>query len=523
MRLKVPFDESDIVPWSWMEKIIGKKGTKLLNKINPLVVKHPELKAKPKYFMADFREDRIPMFLNHQDKEKFFEDVDRAYMAQMICSSTPFGDPEKGEYGLEKLIHDGVYRAGYFPHDGPVLPEASAGEPDVPEASGETVVPEASGEIVLPEAFSEPVFSEASEEMYTNDRQRLKRDWARFGRTFKFQPYEAIKDYFGSEIAFYFAWLGFYTAWLVPLAIVGLAVFFYGMGSAGSHIPVQDVCDEKNHGVWYMCPLCDKHCNYWDLASTTCVYAYVTHFFDNDGTVFLALMASIWGTLFLEFWKRRQASLASEWRTDDIKTGGETYRPEYSTTAENYPQEKNQVTGKLEPNIPKVRLYTRYLGSIITTLFMVTLVLGTVFGVLVYRAAVLVSLSGGSSSRMVTSVSASCLNLVAIYLLKFVYSKVAVWLTDWENPPTHSEYEDSFTWKMYSFHFVNTYASIFYIAFFKQSVHVIGTPGRYKRIAGIFRLDSCSEQGCFLELCVQLLVIMVGQQLIRIFLEVGMP
>ena len=552
MRLKVPFDESDIVPWSWMEKIIGKKGTKLLNKINPLVVKHPMLKAKPKYFMADFREDRIPMFLNHQNKEKFFEDADRAYIAQKICSSTPFGDPEKGDYGLEKLIHDGVYLAGYLPHDGPVLPEAS-GEPVIPEASGEPVIPEASGEPVVPEAYGkpvvpeasgepvvpeassktalseasgepvEPVLSEASEEVYTNDRQRLKRDWARFGRIFKFQPYEAIKDYFGSEIAFYFAWLGFYTAWLVPLAIVGLAVFFYGMGSAGSHIPVQDVCDDKNHGVWYMCPLCDKHCNYWDLASTTCVYAYVTHFFDNDGTVFLALMASIWGTLFLEFWKRRQASLAHEWHTDDLETGGETLRPEYSTTAEHYPQEKNQVTGKSEPHIPKVRLYACYLGSIITTLFMVTLVLGTVFGVLVYRAAVFVSLSGGSSSRMVTSVSASCLNLVAINLLKLVYSKVAVWLTDWENPPTRSEYEDSFTWKMYSFHFVNTYASIFYIAFFKQSVHVIGTPGRYKRIAGLFRLDSCSEQGCFLELCVQLLVIMVGQQLIRIFLEVGMP
>ena len=567
MRLKVPFQVSDIVPCSWMEKIIGEKGTKLLNKINPLVVKDRKLKDKPKYFMADFREDRISLYLNDKNKEKFFEDADRAFIAQKICSRTPFGDQEKGEYGLEKLIHDGVYLAGYFPHDGPVLLEAS-GEPILPEASGEPVLPEASGEPVLPEASGEPVLpeasgesvvseasgepvvpeasgesdlseassepvvpeasgesvlSEASDEVYTIDRQGLKRDWSRFGRIFKFQPYEAIKDYFGSEIAFYFAWLRFYTAWLVPLAIVGLAVFFYGIGSAGNHIPVQDVCEEKNHGVWYMCPLCDKHCSYWDLASTTCVYAYVTHFFDNDGTVFLALIASIWGTLFLEFWKRRQASLAHEWHTDDLVTGGETYRPEYSTKAKNYPGQKNLVTGKCERRIPKIRVYACYFGSIITTLFMATLVLATVFGVLVYRAAVFFSLSGGSSSRMVTSVSASCLNLVAINVLKILYNKLAVWLTDWENPPTRSEYEDSFTWKMYSFHFVNTYASIFYIAFFKQSVYVIGIPGRYKRIAGVYRLDSCSEQGCFLELCVQLLVIMVGQQLIRIVFEVGIP
>ena len=245
MRLKAPFQEKDIITPSWIEKIIGHDRMQFLQQINPLVIRDPELEDKPKYFMADFRKDRISMFLNHQDKEKFFEDADRAYIAREICSSARFGDGLQ-QVGLEKLIHDDVYLAGYFPHDGSVLPEPAGGS-------------------VLPEAAGEPVLPEAAGEVYTNDRQRLRRDWARFGRVFKFQPYEAIKDYFGSEIAFYFAWLGFYTAWLVPLAIVGLAVFFYGIGSAGSHIPVQDVCDEKNHGVWYMCPLCDKHCSYWDF------------------------------------------------------------------------------------------------------------------------------------------------------------------------------------------------------------------------------------------------------------------
>jgi len=131
------------------------------------------------------------------------------------------------------------------------------------------------------------------------------------------------------------------------------------------------------------------------------------------------------------------------------------------------------VTGEMKRGVGKViKLYFCYFSSISVTLFMVTLVLSAVFGVLVYRAAVFASLSGGSSSRMVTSVSASCLNLVAINLLKFFYSKLAVWLTEWENPPTRSEYEDSFTWKMYSFHFVNTYASIFLHCLFQAiSLH----------------------------------------------------
>lgn len=484
MRLKVPFQENDIISKSWIEKKLEDVGMQSLRQRNPFVVKDPSLKEKPKFFMADFRQDRITMFHNHEDKDAFFEDADRAYIVQRICYSARFGDGPL-DVGLKKLILDGVYQAGYSPHDGSVLLEATHVKP-------------------------------------TNDRQRLKRDWARFGRAFKYQPYGAIKDYFGSEIAFYFAWLGFYTKWLVPLAIVGLIVFFYGIGSAGSHIPVQDVCEEKNRGRWHMCPLCDKHCSYWDLASTTCVYAYVTHFFDNAGTVVLALIASIWGTLFLEFWKRRQATLAQEWHIDDLEKGEEFLRPEYSAKVKDLPLKLNKVTGEMEPHVPKLKVYSRYGGVISVILFMVTLVIAAVVGVIVYRAAVFASLSGSSSARIVTSATAAFLNLVAINLLKFLYSKLAVWLTDWENPPTHSDYEYSFTWKMYTFQFVNTYASVFYIAFFKSG-HVIGTPSRYKRLAGEFRLDGCSEQGCLLDLCVQLLFIMVGQQMIRNVLEIGIP
>ena len=48
-----------------------------------------------------------------------------------------------------------------------------------------------------------------------------------------------------------------------------------------------------------------------------------------------------------------------------------------------------------------------------------------------------------------------------------LYRKVAVWLTNLENPRTQTEYEDSFTFKMFSFQFVNYYSSLVYIAFFK--------------------------------------------------------
>lgn len=487
MRVKAPFQENDILIKSWMEERLGSDRMESLRKRNPLIVHDSTIVDKGNFFMANFTRENVTKFVNHQNKETFFDNVDRVYIVQQICGGARFAEGPHG-VGLKKLIYEGAYIAGYPLHDGPVRLE-----PD-----------------------EEP----------SNDRQRLKRDWARFGRMAKFQPYGAIKDYFGSEIALYFAWLGFYTAWLVPLAIIGLAVFLYGIGSAGSHAPVKDVCDDKNKDVWYMCPLCDRQCSYWDLASTTCIYAYVTHFFDNDWTVGLALIASIWATLYLEFWKRRQASLAQEWHTDDFEEEEEPLRPEYSATVTTL--KKNEVTGKMEPYVPKKTLYSRYGGVFSIIIFFILLVIAAVVGVVVYRAAVFASLSGNEDktvqtrARIITSLTAALLNLLAINLLKFVYSKLAVWLTDWENPPTRTDYEDSFTWKMYLFQFVNTYASIFYIAFFKSGL-VVGTPSRYKRIAGEFRLDGCSEQGCFLELCVQLLIIMVGQQIIGNITEVAIP
>lgn len=36
-----------------------------------------------------------------------------------------------------------------------------------------------------------------------------------------------------------------------------------------------------------------------------------------------------------------------------------------------------------------------------------------------------------------------------------------------ENPRTHNEYEDSFTFKIFFFEFMNYYSSLIYIAFFK--------------------------------------------------------
>jgi len=44
--------------------------------------------------------------------------------------------------------------------------------------------------------------------------------------------------YFGEKIGLYFAWLGYYTRWLIPASVVGLLVFIYGVATITSDVIV---------------------------------------------------------------------------------------------------------------------------------------------------------------------------------------------------------------------------------------------------------------------------------------------
>lgn len=74
---------------------------------------------------------------------------------------------------------------------------------------------------------------------------------------------------------------------------------------------------------------------------------------------------------------------------------------------------------------------------------------------------------------------------------------------------TQTEFDDSLTLKIYLLQFVNYYASLFYIAYFKGKF--TGYPGKYIRVFG-YRQEECGAGGCLLELSIQLAVIMVGKQ-----------
>ena len=64
----------------------------------------------------------------------------------------------------------------------------------------------------------------------------------RWGKWYKYQPLDHIRLYFGEKIAIYFAWLGFYTGWLLPAAVVGVFVFLYGVLTMSSNAVADETC-----------------------------------------------------------------------------------------------------------------------------------------------------------------------------------------------------------------------------------------------------------------------------------------
>jgi anoctamin-7 len=130
----------------------------------------------------------------------------------------------------------------------------------------------------------------------------------------KYQPLDAIRNYFGEQIAIYFAWLGFYTGWLIPVSVIGVLVFIYGLLTVQIDAVSDQVC--RSRGKYRMCPLCEENlgCSYWDL-SDICIlqnyFPYIFHFktvsiflgtysklaylFDHPGTVAFAVFVSFWG------------------------------------------------------------------------------------------------------------------------------------------------------------------------------------------------------------------------------------
>lgn len=169
----------------------------------------------------------------------------------------------------------------------------------------------------------------------------------------------------------------------------------------------------------------------------------------------------------------------------------------------------------------------KYIYSPFLPCHQICLAIAAVFGIVIYRMSLIYSrmLHDGSEyshtyNMIVLPATAAFINLAIITVLNYAYDYLAVALTNCEYRRTQTEFDESLTLKIYLFQFVNYYSSIFYVAFLKGKF--VGYPAKYNRLFG-YRQEECSPGGCLMELCIQLVIIMVGKQAMNAMLEMFWP
>lgn len=128
-----------------------------------------------------------------------------------------------------------------------------------------------------------------------------------------------MREYYGESIAFYFAWMEHYTAWLLILCAVALVVELCTASAYGSSAASADRAAAVT-ASWYPS---DNSSQAASVAAEADDYGAA-----SVGTPVYAALVALWCTLMAEAWKRRQATLAFSWDVAGFEQE-ERPRPEF--------------------------------------------------------------------------------------------------------------------------------------------------------------------------------------------------
>jgi Calcium-activated chloride channel len=126
-----------------------------------------------------------------------------------------------------------------------------------------------------------------------------------------------------------------------------------------------------------------------------------------------------------------------------------------------------------------------------------------------------------SKAVLITATTAAFINILFTLVMNQIHGRLALRLAHLECPKTASQFDTIYKLKVFLFRCINFCSSLFYIAFLK---------GRFqdpdgKRSNGVktYTQDDCGPLGCMVDLAIQLVVIMLGQQVFGQFMDIGYP
>ncbi|KAK6055385.1 hypothetical protein COOONC_07110, partial [Cooperia oncophora] len=287
-------------------------------------------------------------------------------------------------------------------------------------------------------------YVEMTNEIEKDSRKRLGGLWTSNLRLLiflRFQPLGLVREYFGEQIAFYFAWQGTFLTMLWPATFLGLAVFAYGMAkSIRTNPATYGNCTLINYYGETEIVACSIRSKLSQLFTT--VSSWFMNSFDNELNAFFAAFMSIWGmlvwtylmlewgTMFYQIWRRNNTVLAYEWDCEDFNLV-EPDRPEYQGTS----MRTDPVTGQPEYFSPVTIRIFKYTVSCIVVVLSMCLVIFSVFLVTVYKLWAVASHECGTEYTFGCSVVAAyipaVMNTVSTMILGSIYEGLVVKLTQW--------------------------------------------------------------------------------------------
>ncbi|KAK5979463.1 Anoctamin [Trichostrongylus colubriformis] len=469
------------------------------------------------YISAPFTRRQGELFLNYSNERLFFTSAQRCELTHEILTQidisqqlektmqhdsamdvesqkSVIADEPLKRKGLQYLLMEKTYDDSFILH------EPSQEEPYFRKMKENSFVN----------------YVELMNEIEKDPRKKLGGLWARL---FRFQPLGLVREYFGEQIAFYFAWQGTFLTMLWPATIFGLAVFIFGfLKSVRTNPATYGNCTVINYSGDSAIVPCSIRSQVAQLFTT--VSSWFMKSFDNELNAFFAAFMSIWGTMFYQIWRRNNAVLAYEWDCENF-SAVEPDRPEYQGSA----MRTDPITEQPEYFSPVAIRIFKYTVSCIAVVLSMCLVILSVFLVTLYKLWAITSNECQKEYTFQCSIVAayipSIMNTVSTMVLGSIYETLVLKLTQWENHRTDSEYHNALVIKMFALQIVNNYTSLFYVAFIRpenngfQANGLFGFGERFK--------DVCVPGTCGSLLALQLISHMIIKPLPKFTKDIVIP
>ncbi|KAK9314233.1 calcium-activated chloride channel-domain-containing protein [Lipomyces starkeyi] len=213
---------------------------------------------------------------------------------------------------------------------------------------------------------------------------------------------DIIKNTFGEKIALYFAFLQYYFSRLLFPTVMGLLAFFV----LPPYSPI------------------------------------------------FAIISSLWCSVFIESWKRREVELAVKWGVRGC-SGLDTHRATFKGESER----EDPITGALVQYYPQWKRVVKQFTAIPTALAAGLVLIGVQAVVFVIEIFLSEIYDGPLKQYLVFLPTALLATLVPTFTA--FYNIIATRMTDWENHVTERTYDTAMTQKMFVLNFLTSYMGLF--------------------------------------------------------------